>query len=311
MSLFCGVNLSDGAVLAPMAGFSDDIFRSLSAENGAIITVSEMVSAKAVTLGDLKSNELCRNYSELSPFGIQLFGANPEDFKVASEKLMKFKPDFYDVNCGCPAPKITGSGGGSSLLRTPERIGEIVSAVIESVGLPVSVKLRTGIDGENAAVPAAISAVEGGASLITVHGRYQRQGYRPPVDHVIAAEVKSKISVPMLFNGDIKDVKSAEEALARTGADGVMIGRAALGNPYIFNLFREPYQPSSTDKVNMLLRHAEMIYDRYGNRGLIGFRTHITHYIKGFRDAAALRREAVSISSLDDVKSMAERLSVD
>ncbi len=308
MSLFCGVNLSEGAILAPMAGFTDDIFRSLCAENGAIITVSEMVSVRAVTLGDKKSNELCKNHSKLSPFGIQLFGSRPEDFKVAADRLMQFKPDFYDINCGCPAPKITGSGGGSSLLKTPELIGDIVSAVISSSAIPVSVKLRTGINGEPAAVAAAKIAQQGGASLVTVHGRYQQQGYRPPVDYKIAAQVKKSISVPMIYNGDVRDLTTAKYAIEQTGADGVMIGRASFGNPFVFKLYSDNHKIELTDRVNMLLRHANMIYDRHGKNGLIGFRTHITHYIKGFRNAASLRREAVNVSTLDDVKFIAEQL---
>ncbi len=309
MSFFCSANLSDGAVLAPMAGFTDDVFRSLCAENGAIITISEMVSARAVTLGDLKSNELCRNYSGLSPYGIQLFGSRPEDFKIASERLMQFSPDFYDINCGCPAPKITGSGGGSSLLRNPGLIGEIVSVVKSTSKLPVSVKLRTGIEGEPAAIAAAVSAEKAGASLITVHGRYQRQGYRPPVDYNIAAEVKKNILIPMLYNGDIKDAKTARLAIEKTGADGVMIGRASMGNPFVFRLSPNGEQAPLTERVDMLLRHASLIFDRYGKNGLVAFRTHITHYIKGFRDAASLRKEAVNVSSMDDIKYIVDRLS--
>ncbi len=308
MSFFCGVDLSSGAVLAPMAGFTDDIFRNICVENGAIITISEMVSARAVTLGDKKSNELCKNYSGLSPYGIQLFGSRPEDFKVAAERLMQFKPDFYDINCGCPAPKITGSGGGSSLLKTPQLIGELVKAVKDSSNLPVSVKLRTGIDGEPAAVTAAITAVQAGASLVTVHGRYQRQGYRPPVDYEIAAEVKKNISVPMLYNGDVKDAQTAMAAIKKTGADGVMIGRASMGNPFVFRLYENRDSIDLTDRVDILQRHAEQIYERYGKNGLIAFRSHITHYIKGFRDAASLRREAVDIKSIDDVTRIANRL---
>ncbi len=309
MPLFCGVELSSGAILAPMAGFTDDIFRCLSVEQGAIITISEMVSARAVTLGDTKSGELCNNYSSLSPFGIQLFGSRPEDFSIASSKLMQYRPDFFDINCGCPAPKITGSGGGSSLLKNPELIGEIVASVKAATGIAVSIKLRTGIEGEPAAVKAAICGVQGGAELVTVHGRYQRQGYRPPVDYDIAAEVKKNIKVPMIFNGDVSDINSANLALKKSNADGVMIGRAALGNPFIFSMHSESVPCSMTDRVNMLMRHAELINDRYGTNGLIAFRTHITHYIKGFRNAASMRREAVKVTVLDDVRSIANRLS--
>ncbi len=309
MASFCGVDLSLGAILAPMAGFTDDIFRCLCAENGAIITISEMVSARAVTLGDTKSGELCKNYSGLAPFGIQLFGSRPQDFSIAAQRLLQYKPDFFDINCGCPAPKITGSGGGSSLLRTPEIIGEIVLAVKNSSGLPVSIKLRTGIDGEPSAIAAAICGEQGGADLVTVHGRYQKQGYRPPVDYDIALKVKQNIAVPMIYNGDISNIDSALSSLEKSKADGIMIGRAALGNPFVFNLYSKKAPPTLTDRVNALYHHAELIHERYGRNGLIAFRTHITHYIKGFRDAASLRREAVKVSELDDVKLIADRLS--
>ncbi len=306
MAFFCGVDLSKGAVLAPMAGFTDDIFRFLCAEQGASITVSEMVSARAVTLGDKKSHELCKNHSKLSPYGIQLFGTRPSDFATAAEKLMVYSPDFYDINCGCPAPKITGSGGGSSLLKEPQLIGEIVKAVVGAVSIPVTVKLRTGIEGEPSAIAAAVAAEQAGAALVTVHGRYQKQGYRPPVDHEIAAEVKKVITVPMLFNGDIIDVSSKDKVISATMVDGVMIGRAALGNPFIFSELDGGEKATLTDKVNMLNRHADLIFERYDLGGIVAFRTHLTHYIKGFRNAASLRRRAVSVTTRDDVRELAD-----
>ncbi len=306
MAVFCGIELSKGAVLSPMAGFTDDIFRSLCAEQGAIYTVSEMVSARAVTLGDNKTQALCENHSGLSPYGIQLFGNRPCDFAVASEKLMKYKPDFFDVNCGCPAPKITSGGAGSSLLKTPEIIGEIVTAIKKSVDLPVTVKLRTGIDGEPSAVAAALIAEQAGASLLAVHGRYQRQGYRPPVDHTIAKLVKQAVNIPVLYNGDVVDRDSMSTALSSTQADGILIGRAALGNPFVFREIVTGEKASLTNRVNMMCRHAEAIFERNTPGGIISFRTHLTHYIKGFRNAATLRRSAVNVKTVEDVQTLAE-----
>ncbi len=285
-----------------MAGFTDDIFRSLCEEQGALFTVSEMISARAVSLGDKKSDTLAENYSKLSPYGIQLFGTRPEDFAVAAERLLRFNPDFYDINCGCPAPKITGPGGGSSLLKTPDVIYEIVKAVKSVCDIPVSVKLRTGIDGENKAVSAALAAEKAGAGLITVHGRYQKQGYRPPVDYIIAAEVKAAVSVPVLYNGDVHDRESMLKARAQSGADGVMIGRASLGNPFVFKEINDGESVSQTDKIEMLLRHAKLVEERFGFNGIRGFRTHLTHYIKGFRNATTVRRQAVNVCSYDDIE---------
>ncbi len=306
MATFCGINLAGGAVLSPMAGFTDDIFRLLCSEQGAIYTVSEMVSARAVALGDKKSHALCENRSHLSPYGIQLFGSRACDFAVASEKLMQYNPDFFDINCGCPAPKIFGSGSGSALLRTPEVIGEIVDAVKKASGLPVSVKLRTGIEGEPAAIAAAVVSEQAGASLVAVHGRCQKQAYRPPVDFVIAGQVKQALSIPVLFNGDISDEISYKNSLLTTLVDGVMIGRATLGNPFVFREINGGEKSSLTERVNMMLRHANMIFGRYGDGGVVAFRTHLTHYIKGFNGAAALRRRAVSVNNRDDVRSLAE-----
>ncbi len=310
MATFCNIDLSDGAALAPMAGFTDDIFRMLCAEHGAIFTVSEMVSVRAVTLGDKKSHTLCENRSSLRPYGIQLFGSRAEDFAVAAQRLLCHKPDFYDINCGCPAPKITGPGGGSALLRSPELVGDIVRAVL-CAGLPVSVKLRTGIEGENLAVAAALAAQQAGASLVTVHGRYQKQGYRPPVDYTIAAEVKKALSVPMLYNGDVCDAQSAISAKKLTGADGVMVGRAALGNPFVFDTIKNGTPASDvTTHADMMLRHATLIDAHSGTNGIRAFRGHISHYIKGYRGASALRKKAVSVCTLDDVKVIVRELQV-
>ena len=223
------------ACLAPMAGVADRAFRELCVSYGASCVISEMLSSKGLTMQDRKSKELLFLSEKERPAGAQIFGDDPEIMAKAALKAMEFSPDFIDINMGCPAPKIAGNGGGSALLKKPELIGRIVKSVVEVSPVPVTAKIRIGWDSEHInAVEVAKRIEAAGASAITVHGRTKAQMYAPPVFLDEIAKVKKSVSIPVIGNGDIVDGKSAKKMLDETGCDFLMVGRGALGNPWIF-----------------------------------------------------------------------------
>ncbi|MEG0833107.1 MAG: tRNA-dihydrouridine synthase family protein, partial [Oscillospiraceae bacterium] len=221
-------------LLAPMAGAADSSFRRVCRSLGAYACTSEMVSAKAIRMGDRKTPLLCRFHEDERPFGIQLFGNEPLDMAYAARFAeQQFSPDFIDINMGCPAPKITGGGSGSALMKSFSLACSIADAVVCSVKLPVTVKLRAGFEETNADLLAPM--LEGvGVAAITVHGRTRERMYKPPVDLEIIKRVKNSVTIPVIGNGDIFGPSEALKMLEYTGCDAVIIGRAALGNPYIF-----------------------------------------------------------------------------
>ena len=223
------------ACLAPMAGVADRAFRELCMSYGAAYVISEMVSSKGLTMQDKKSKELLFLSDAERPAGAQIFGDDPEIMANAALKAMEFSPDFIDINMGCPAPKIAGNGGGSALLKNPELIGKIVKKVVEVSPVPVTAKIRIGWDKNSInAVEIAKIIEAAGADAITVHGRTKDQMYAPPVSLDEIANVKKAVSIPVIGNGDIVDGKSAKLMLDMTGCDFLMVGRGALGNPWIF-----------------------------------------------------------------------------
>lgn len=300
--------------LAPMAGASDSAFRRIAMEEGASLSVSEMVSAKALALGDKKTPLLMRHLPTEKPFGIQLFGHNPTDFEAAAKIAERdFTPDFIDINMGCPAPKIVSSGAGSALMKTPSLAAAILMAVKNSVRIPVTAKIRSGFFEEHKnAAELALLLEEAGASLITIHGRSRERMYRPPADLEIIRQVKNAVSIPVIGNGDIRDANGYFEML-KTGCDGVMIGRGALGNPFIFRELSAaaggtPYTPPPLSKRLALLRRqvTYMIEDKGEYIALREARKHAAWYIKGFRGAASLRGKASSLERMDDLDAFIE-----
>ena len=227
------------AVFAPMAGFTDAACRHLMADHGAAWTVSEMASAKAITFGDDKSVRLLRDKASHGIYAVQLFGAEPETMaqaiRIIQEKGVQF--DILDINMGCPAPKITSSGAGSKLMQDPELCGRMVAAARGALGpdKPLTVKMRIGWDAEQlTGVAVARQCEANGADLIAVHGRTREQMYIPPLDTAAIAAIKQAVSVPVLANGDVTTADEALTLLEATGCDGVMIGRGALGDPWLF-----------------------------------------------------------------------------
>lgn len=305
------------ACLAPMAGVADRAFRELCMSYGAAYVISEMVSSKGLTIQDKKSKELLFLSDAERPAGAQIFGDDPEIMANAALKAMEFSPDFIDINMGCPAPKIAGNGGGSALLKNPELIGKIVKKVVEVSPVPVTAKIRIGWDKNSInAVEIAKIIEAAGADAITVHGRTKDQMYAPPVSLDEIANVKKAVSIPVIGNGDIVDGKSAKLMLDMTGCDFLMVGRGALGNPWIFqcinaylNKEADFTEPTLEEKMDVMLRHIGTLCEYKGVRiGMREARKHAAWYIKGIRGAAAFRQEIGQLSTMDELKALAERV---
>ena len=306
-----GVSLPSKALLAPMAGVSDRAYRELCMQMGAGYCVSEMVSSKALSFGSKKSEELMDISAQERPCGIQIFGDDPSCMAEAALSAMKNHPDIIDINMGCPAPKISGNGSGSALMKQPERCGAITEAVVRAVDVPVTVKIRKGWDdGMVNAVEVAKICEQAGAAAITVHGRTRQQYYKPPVDYEIIRKVKQSVRVPVIANGDIDSAKKARQVLDFTGADFVMIGRASMGNPWIFSqinsFLRNPceplYEPTLEEKLDVMVAHVAKMVEYKGEYiALRQARKLVAGYFKGIRGAAALRNDAGRIETMDDL----------
>ena len=306
-----GVSLPSKALLAPMAGVSDRAYRELCMQMGAGYCVSAMVSSKALSFGSKKSEELMDISAQERPCGIQIFGDDPSCMAEAALSAMKNHPDIIDINMGCPAPKISGNGSGSALMKQPERCGAITEAVVRAVDVPVTVKIRKGWDdGMVNAVEVAKICEQAGAAAITVHGRTRQQYYKPPVDYEIIRKVKQSVRIPVIANGDIDSAKKARQVLDFTGADFVMIGRASMGNPWIFSqinsFLRNPceplYEPTLEEKLDVMVAHVAKMVEYKGEYiALRQARKLVAGYFKGIRGAAALRNDAGRIETMDDL----------
>lgn len=311
------IEIKGHAALAPMAGVADRAFRELCVSYGASYVISEMVSSKGLTMQDKKSKELLVLSDEERPAGAQIFGDNPEIMADATLKTMSFSPDFIDINMGCPAPKIACNGGGSALLKNPPLISKIVESVVKVSPVPVTVKIRIGWDNETInAVEVAKRIEQAGASAITVHGRTRTQMYAPPVYLDEIANVKKAVNIPIIGNGDIIDGKSAKKMLDYTGCDFLMIGRGALGNPWIFtavNAYLDSgsiiEEPSIEKKMEVMLKHISTICQYKGEKiGMREARKHAAWYIKGIRGAASFRQEVGRLSDMNELKELAENV---
>lgn len=304
------------AFLAPMAGIADRAFRELCNNHGAAYTVTEMVSSKGLTMGDRKSGELLTIGSE-RPCGAQIFGDNPEIMAQAAVKCLDYNPDIIDINMGCPAPKVAMNGGGASLLKIPPLAFEIAKAVVEAVDVPVTAKIRSGWDEDNiVAVRLAELLEKAGVAAVAVHGRTRKQMYSGEVDYKIIKDVKDAVSIPVIGNGDIKDEQSAALMLEKTGCDALMIGRGALGNPWVFSKInayldecRVLPEVSVTQKMATMLRHIEKIIEYKGEyTAMREARHHAGYYTKGIRGGAALRREICTFEHFEQLEELAYKI---
>lgn len=312
-----GVPLKSHAVLAPMAGVSDRAYREFCVRFGAAYCVSEMVSSKALSFNSKKSEELMEISDLERPCGIQIFGDDPKCMADAAKHALENKPDIIDINMGCPAPKISSNGSGSALMKNPRLCGEIVKAVTAVTDIPVTVKIRKGWDDDSVnAVEVAKICESAGAAAITVHGRTRQQYYKPPVDYDIIRAVRESVSVPVIANGDIDSAERAKEVMDITGCDLVMIGRATLGNPWIFsqiNAYLENpnvkiHTPDLEERLGVMIEHiGKMVEYKGEHMAMLQARKLVVGYFKGMKGAAALRNEAGKIKTLDDLYELRQK----
>ena len=298
--------------LAPMAGFTDRTFRLLCQERGADLVTTEMISAKGLLHASARTRALYFAKPEDAPFCIQLFGSEPETMAKAARTIGDDLTEqllCIDLNMGCPAPKISGNGDGCALMLDPSLAGRMIEAVVKSSRVPVSVKFRKGWDAahENA-VEFAHVCQESGASLLTIHGRTREQLYSGVADRACMAAVRRVVSIPVIANGDVHDGLSALDTLRETGCDGVMIGRGALGNPFVFEEIRaalegRAYTPPTWDeRRETALRHARMATAEKGEHAMLELRKHLAFYLRGAKDAAKLRTRINSVKTLEELE---------
>lgn len=305
------VKIEKTAALAPMAGVTDRAFRKIAKKYGASYVVTEMVSAKALCYGDKKTEKLLLIDDDERPVGIQLFGFEPEVIAKASYLSLKYKPDIIDINMGCPVRKITSNNSGSALMKTPELAGEIIKAAVKAVDIPVTVKIRSGFDENNInAVEIAKIAEESGASAVTVHGRTKDQMYSGSVSLDVIKKVKEAVKIPVIGNGDVTDLDSALKMYLETGCDLIMIGRGALGAPWIFKEIKEYLnsgliisKPALQQRINIMMNHIKLML-KYSEEEIVmkEARKHINWYLKGFKNAAVIRNKVSTVKTLDELK---------
>ena len=296
--------------LGPMAGGTDWAFRQICAECGAGVTVTEMVSSRALVYKDKKSAALLRKNSG-SICGAQIFGNDPEIMAEGAKLALEISGcDFIDINMGCPMPKIANSGDGCGLMRTPELAGDIVKAVVKAVDVPVTVKCRLGWDKGSINVLEFTKRMEdNGASLVAVHGRTRSMLYSGVADWDTIRKVKQQLSVPVIANGDIVDAASALRCQKWTGADGLMIGRATLGDPWVFtevNAAMEgaqiPQRPDLATKVDTAVRQIELAYEDKGEKiACLEARKHFAWYLRGVSHSSYYKKEITSLTTMEDI----------
>ena len=315
MSLKIGnTELPGICILAPMAGVSDLPFRLLCREQGADLVCMEMVSAKAIAYHNRNTEKLMQIDPGEHPVSLQLFGSDPELMAEIAKEIEERPFDILDINMGCPVP---GNGEGSALMREPTLVERIVSSVSRAVKKPVTVKIRKGFDDDHVnAVEIARIAEASGAAAIAVHGRTREQYYSGTADWEIIRQVKEAVSIPVIGNGDVDSPQKAKAMLEETGCDGVMIGRAARGNPWIFRQIKEYLEngrltdpPSLAEIHEMMLRHARMQVEYKGDyTGIREMRKHISWYTAGLPHSARLRARINSVESLKEMEELLQYL---
>lgn len=306
------VEINNNVFLAPMAGITDVPYRSICKEFGAGLTYSEMISAKGMHYNDEKTKLLMKKAENETPFAVQIFGSDADILAKVAEEISD-SADIIDMNMGCPAPKVVKNGDGSKLMLSPDLIDEITKKVVEKAKVPVTIKIRKGWDKEHVnAVQIAKIAEKNGVSAITVHGRTREEFYSGKADWDIIKEVKDSVSIPVIGNGDITGIEAANEIFEKTNCDAIMIGRASLGNPWIFEEIISGQKVNKTceDVKKMIEKHLEMLIKEKGEYTAIReMRKHIAWYIKGFANAAEIRKRVNEIDELEELKNMIQNIS--
>ena len=334
MSIILGkYNLQNGLMLAPMAGVTDSTFRRLCKSLGAEFTVSEMVCAKALCYEQKakKVNEksatvaLARVLNEEMPMAVQIFGSDPEFMAEAAKMiescsyrgcLSQTAPAAIDINMGCPVRKITANGEGSALMKNQKLASAIVRAVRDAVSIPVTVKMRAGWDEKNVCAPEFAKALEdAGADMICVHARTRERLYLPGIDLSVIEKTKKAVSIPVVGNGDVRSAADALEMINKTGCDGIMVGRGAEGNPWIFSeisaaLSGEKFEyPDFETRMRVALVQLDTMIAEKGERiGVAEAKKHMAWYVSGVRDSNKARAELMTTSTREQIKEIIERL---
>ncbi len=310
-----GVEFDSPYLMAPMAGITDYPFRRLCRRLGAGAVYSEMISAKGLYYNDKMTEKLLHIGEDEKPVVYQIFGSEPWAIAYAADVLSSRENCILDINMGCPVPKVVKSGDGSALLKNPEKISEVVKAAVRMSKKPVTVKIRTGWNEDSInAVENAKRIEEAGAAAICVHGRTRDQFYSGTADRSVIRRVKESVNIPVIGNGDIFDVESCESMFRETGCDMVMIGRGALGNPWIFRSLCEgkEYVPSVREKIDLIKEHYEETIREKGEYvGIRSMRKHIGWYIKGMRGAASLRRQINQMETREEIFGALEQILAD
>ncbi|PKM95162.1 MAG: tRNA dihydrouridine synthase DusB [Firmicutes bacterium HGW-Firmicutes-1] len=313
------LELGNKVLLAPMAGVTDMPFRLLCKEQGCGLVYTEMVSAKAIMYRNPKCDLLLQTHKAEGPVGVQLFGSDPKILAEMAQKIDSDAVSVFDVNMGCPVPKVVNNGEGSALMRNPKLIGEIVKAISDRVEKPVTVKIRKGFDESSInAVEVAKIAEANGANAITIHGRTREQYYSGKADWDIIRQVKAAVAIPVIGNGDIFSPIDAKRMLEVTGCDGVMVARGAQGNPWIFKEILHYLEtsellerPSISEIVDTIMRHTKLLIDLKGEYiGVREMRKHISWYTKGMKNSSKIRQEINHVESFISLKNYIELLCV-
>lgn len=311
------VKLENNVCLAPMAGICNSAFRRIVKEMGAGLVFAEMVSDKAIMYDSAKTKDMLYMSEFERPIAQQIFGSDKESFTVAAKKVYELMhPDIIDINMGCPVPKVAiKSQAGSALLKNPKKVKEIVEAVVSSVPCPVTVKIRSGWDKESInAKEIAKICEKAGASAITVHPRTRSQGYEGKADWNIIKEVKENVNIPVIGNGDIKSVDDAIKMLSYTKCDAIMIGRAALGNPYIFKEItyylktgERLEKQSPKEKIEMCLKHFDYLLKIKDEKSaVLQMRTHAAWYLKGLKNNAIIKNKIFKCQKKEELVKILE-----
>ncbi len=315
------IKLKNNVVLAPMAGISNSAYRTIIKDMGCGLIYAEMVSDKAIYYGNQKTIDLLYMTDYERPIAQQIFGSDKESFVVAAKYIYEtMKPDIIDINMGCPVPKVAlRAQAGSALLKDPDKVEEIVRAVVEVVPIPVTVKIRSGWDSNHVnAVEIAKRVEQAGAKAIAIHARTRAQGYSGKADWNIIKQVKEAVQIPVIGNGDIKSAKDAQRMLDETGCDAIMIGRGVLGNPWLIRecvayleTGKEILPPTNKEKLAMLKHHFDLLLQTKNEKlAVLEIRTHAAWYLKGLPNTLELKNAIFKVKTKEDFYTLIEEYEV-